>query len=35
MNVKIGRLLKMMNYEQKDLMQGSAYFVVPVNQQVA
>ena len=30
MNVKVGRLLKAMNYEQKDLMQGSAYFIVPV-----
>ena len=30
MNVKVGRLLKNLNYEQKDLMQGSAYFIVPV-----
>ena len=35
MNVKIGRLLKAMNFEQKDLMQGSAYFIVPVSQHAA
>ena len=35
MNVKIGRLLKAMNFEQKDLMQGSEYFIVPVSQHAA
>ena len=30
MNVRVGRILKALNYEQKDLMQGSAYFIVPV-----
>ena len=28
--IKVGLLLKAMNYDQKDLAQGSAYFVVPI-----
>ena len=30
MNVKIGRILKAMNFEKKDLVQGSAYYIVPM-----
>ena len=30
MNVKVGRLLKAMNFEQKDTNQGSAYYLVPI-----
>ena len=30
MNVKVGRILKAMDYEQKATNQGSAYFIVPI-----
>ena len=30
MNVKIGRILKALNYEHKASNQGSAYFIVPI-----
>ena len=32
LNVKVGRMLKAMKYEQKDLTQGSAYYLVPSSQ---
>ena len=34
MNVKVGRMLKAMNFEQKSTNQGSAYFIVPMKQAV-